>query len=91
MERFAVSPSELEGAAGTLGRVEGSLGCPTRAGAELGSAELEGAVGAAFEAADGVALAMADALAGAARNVSANASSYAATEAASASSFAGGR
>jgi len=52
MERFAVSPPELEGAAGTLGRVEGSLGCPSRAGGELGSAELESAVGAAFEVAE---------------------------------------
>lgn len=51
MEGFEVSPAELEGAASTLGGVEGSLGCPSRAGGELGSAELEAAVAAAFEAA----------------------------------------
>jgi hypothetical protein len=73
MERFEVSPPELEGAASTLGGVQGSLGCPSRANGELGSPELGGAVGAAFEAADGVALAMAEALAGASRNASATA------------------
>lgn len=87
MERFEVSPAELEDAAGTLGRVESSLGCPTRALGELGSPELEAAVGEAFEAADMVALAMADALAAAAAGVSANGRRYAGTEAAGASAF----
>jgi hypothetical protein len=87
MERFEVSPPELEGAASTLGSVQGSLGCPSRANAELGSAELQSAVAGAFEAADGVALAMAEALAGASRNAWATASRYAGTEAAATSSL----
>ena len=81
MGRFAVSPAELEGAAHTLGGVEGSLGCPTRAVGELGSPELEGAVADLFHAADGVALAMAQAVGHVSRNVSAAASAYERTDA----------
>ncbi len=81
MSRFEVSPAELEGAARTLGSVEGSLGRPSSAAGELGSAELETAVAGLFQAADQVALAMGHAVAQASQNASAAAGAYTRTDA----------
>lgn len=88
MSRLEVSPAELEGAAGTLGAVEGGFGCPSRATGELGSPALGGAISAFYQSADELALAMAQAVGHASTKAAAAAEQYARTDA---QAFPGGR
>ncbi len=80
MAGFEVSPPELEGAAVTLGGVEATFGCPSRAIGELGSPDLEGALGDLYRTLDQVALAMGEAIGQASHNLTAGASAYVRTD-----------
>jgi hypothetical protein len=81
MSGFEVTPSELTGAAATLGSVQGELGCPTLGPGDLGSPELEAAMTSFYSSANGVAMALADAVSQASANVGAGAAAYETTDA----------
>jgi hypothetical protein len=76
MGRFEVTPGELEAAAGTLGSVGAELGCPTLAPGDLGSPELEAALGQLYAATNRVAGAMSEAVSQASTNTAAGAGAY---------------
>jgi hypothetical protein len=80
MQGFDVTPADLHAAAGTLGAVDAELGCPTLAPGDLGSPELEAALGRIYAATDQVAQTMARAVSHAATNTSAGADQYVSTD-----------
>ena len=80
MAGFDVTPADLHAAAGTLGAVDADLGCPTLAPGDLGSPELEAALGRLYAATDRVAQTMASAVSHASANTSAGANSYVTTD-----------
>ena len=81
MPGFEVTPQELTGAAATLGSVQAELGCPTLGPGDLGSPELEAAMGAFYVSANKVAMALGDAVAHASSSVAAGATAYEVTDA----------
>jgi hypothetical protein len=76
MSGFDVTPGDLQAAAGTLGSVQGELGCPTLAPGDLGSPELEGALSRLYSDTDRVARAMSEAVSRASTSAAAGASAY---------------
>jgi hypothetical protein len=77
---FAVTPAELEGAAGTLGGVQAEFACPGTGAGDLGSPELEAAVQDFNASAGRLAQAMGQAVQAASVNVALAASLYTATD-----------
>lgn len=81
MGSFEVTPGELEAAATTLGAVEGELACPTLGPGDLGSPELEAAMGAFYGAASRVAMAMGEAVSHSSAALTSGAALYVTTDA----------
>jgi hypothetical protein len=80
MPSFDVTPADLYAAASTLGAVDGELGCPTLAPGDLGSPELEAALGRLYKGTDDVARAMSEAVNRASVNTASGADSYTRTD-----------
>jgi hypothetical protein len=80
MSRFAVTPSELDAAAATLGGVDAVFRCPRAGPGDLGSPELEAAVEEFNAAAVRLAEAMGQAVQAAGTNLAAAAAAYVAAD-----------
>ena len=81
MGRFQVSTPELDGAAVTLGAVDGELQRLTETVGDLGSPELEGALRNLYDGADRVSVFMMEAIHAAAQKLAAAADGYEETDA----------